>query len=271
MEPLDALLNAYQSVTQSWYGAAIDAGSSIFRRLAALELVVFGLIVALKSRTSGAAGVFPELAWKLFLIALLMTGLLLYPVWVPVIIPSFTTVAETITGMDTLNPVTVVAQGIALAILILTSSISKGWIFGDPIGVLVGGLTAFAILLSFIAMAAIMTRALIESWIVLAGGPFFLGFAPFRLTAALADNFITYAVYVGIKLFLLILLIATVNGVVQEWATLIATTPTYNFQLLFELLAGAIILAVAIWTIPNQVAERLTRGWQLGLRRGFSE
>jgi len=271
MDPLDALINAFQSTSQSWFGPAIDAGTSLFRRLAALEIVVFGFIVALKSRRIDAAGVLPELAWKLFLIALFMTGLLLYPVWVPVIIPSFTGAAEAMTGLSTLNPVIVVQQGIALAVVVLGAATEKGWVFGDPIGVLVGGFTAFGILIAFIAMAAIMTRTLIESWIVLASGPFFLGFAPFRLTAALADNFITYAAYVGIKLFLLILLFATLHGVAIQWINLIFTTPSYNFELHFEMLAGAVIMAVALWTIPNQVAERLTRGWQLGLRGGLSE
>ena len=271
MDPIEALINAFQTASQGWFGPAIDAGTSLFRRLAALEIVVFGLVVALKSRRVDAANVIPELAWKLFLIALFMTGILLFPLWVPVIIPSFTSVAESMTGFSTLNPVIMIKQGIALAVVVLGASTAKGWVFGDPIGVLVGGFTAFGILLAFIAMAAIMTRTLIESWIVLAAGPFLLGFAPFRLTATLADNFITYAAYIGIKLFLLILLFATAHGVVIQWINLIFTTPGYNFELHFEMLAGAIILAVSLWTIPNQVAERLTRGWQLGLRRGLSE
>jgi type IV secretion system protein TrbL len=271
MDPLQALLGAYSSTSQGWLGPAIDAGLSIFTRLAALELVVFGFVVALRARGAGAVAVLPELAWKLFLIALLMTALLIYPVWMPFIAPSFVDVAGSMTGFSTLNPVTVVSQGIALAVLILGTAIGKGLIFGDPLGALVGGVVALGILLAFIAMAAIMTRTLIESWIVLAGGPFFLGFAPFRLTATLADNFITYAFYVGIKLFLLILLIATANRVILDWALLIFSSPIYNFELLFELLAGAVILAVSLWTIPNQFAERLTRGWSLGLRGGFTE
>lgn len=268
MDPLNALLNTYQTATQSWMGSAVDAGNEIFRRLAALELVVFGLAVALKGRRS-AASVLPDLAWKLFLIALLLTGLLTYPLWVPTITPSFAAVAGDITGFSTLNPTVVLSQGISLAMFILSGAISKGWVFGDPFGAVIGAWTALFIVLAFVAIAAIMTKTLIESWIVLAGGPFFLGFAPFRPTAQIADNFITYAFHVGIKLFFLILLISVAQQVIVEWAQLFLAAGRFDFQLLFEMLAGSIILAVALWSIPTRIADFLTRGWSLGIRQGL--
>jgi len=269
MEPLDILLNAYEGATEGWLADSLAAGQSLFRRLAALELVVFGFVVALKSRS--VETVFPELAWKLFLIALFLTALLLYPLWVPTITPTFAAVAGDITGFTTLNPILVVKQGIALALALLFASISSGLIFPDPFGATLGLFVAFGIVAAFIAIAAIITKTLIESWIVVSAGPFFFGFAPFRLTAPIADNFIVYAFQVGIKLFFLIVLLAAARGVVIEWVQLIFISGVYNLQLILELLAGAIILAVALWAIPAKLADVLTRSWQLGLRQALGE
>jgi type IV secretion system protein TrbL len=269
MEPLDILLDAYQEATEGWLAQALAAGQLLFRRLAALELVVFGLAVAFKSRS--AESLFPELTWKLFLIAFLFTALLLYPLWVPAITPSFAALAGEITGFTTLNPVVVVKQGIAVALALLFTSISSGWIFPDPFGAALGILVSLAIVAAFIAIAAIMTKTLIESWIVLAAGPFFFGFAPFRLTAQIADNFVVYAVQVGIKLFFLILLLSAAQGVAIRWVQIMVLASVYNLQLVLEILAGAILLAVALWAVPSKLADVLTRSWQLGIRQGLGE
>jgi type IV secretion system protein TrbL len=269
MDPVDVLIGAYEGATEGWLAEAVNAGQGLFRRLAALELVVFGLLVALKSRS--AESIFPDLAWKLFMIALLLTALLLYPLWMPTITPSFAEVAGQITGFSTLNPVVVVKQGIAVALAVLAASISSGWIFPDPFGASLGILLALGILAAFLAIAAILTKTLIESWIVLSAGPFFLGFAPFRLTAQIADNFVVYAFQVGIKLFFLIVLLSAAQGVAIEWVQAMAAASIYNLQLVLEVLAGAVLLAVALWAIPSRIADVLTRSWQLGIRQGLGE
>lgn len=271
MDPLHALMDAYQSATQTYLGDAVEVGHSIFRRLAALELVVFGLIVALRSRFSGAAAILPELAWKLFLIAWLLTALLLYPFWMPFITPSFTEIAQSLTGFSSLNPAEVVAHGIALALIVLGTGIAQGLFLGGFLGALVGWFAAIAILVAFVAMAAIIAKTLIESWIVLATGPFFLSFSPFRLTAQLADNFIVYAFQVGIKLFFLIILVRVGSEVARRWAVELATASLFNFQVAFEIAAGAAILALVLWQIPTKMAEFLTRNWTLGIRQGLTE
>ena len=270
MRPFELLLNSYQAATQGWLGYAVEAGLDLFRKLAALELITFGFLVALKSR-GGAAAVLPDLTWKLFLLALFLTGLLVYPLWIPTITPSFAAMAEHMTGFSTLNPAVVIQQGIALALAITASGFVAGWMGPSVAGAVWVLLAAIGVLIAYIAMAAIITRTLIESWIVLAGGPLFLGFAPFRLTAQLADNFVIYAFQVGIRLFFLILLMSVARGAAIEWAREIATHTLTSYGLLLEVLAGAVLLAVVLWTLPARIADALTRGWQIGLRQGLAD
>lgn len=271
MDALQILLDSYQAATESWITEAVRAGTEIFRRVAALELIVFGFYVALKARSAGAEAVFPELAWKLFMIALLFTALLLYPVWVPVITPSFVELAGDITGFETLDPTVIAGQGIALSLIILGSSMASGWVFGDPVSALLAAGVMLLVLLAFIAIAAILTKTLIESWIVLAVGPLFLGFSPFRLTAQLADNFIVWAFQVAIRMFFLIALVSASRNVAIRWAIEIAQSRFLDFGTLLQVLAGALILAFVLITLPTRISEVLTRGWQLGIRQGLAE
>ena len=273
MDALSPLVDSFELATQGWLPAAINAAASIFRRLAALELVIFGLVVAVKSRGEGAASFVPHLVWKLFLIGLLFTGLLLYPYWLPPILSSFAGLAGDITGLTTLNPVVIAQQGLALAIRVLASAIAAGWVFpgGGLLGAFIGGVAAFGVALSFIAIAAVLLKTLIESWIVVAAGPIFLGFAPFRFTAQLADNFLAYAFEVGLKFFFLLLMTAAAGGLAQVWAQQLTGLSIVSLELILEVLAGSILLAVALWTVPTRVADALTRGMSFGLAKGLAE
>src|SRR2546426_12357578 len=68
-------------------------------------------------------------------------------------------------------------------------------------------LAALIIALAYVVIAAQLALVLIESYIVLGGGVLFLGFAAFRGTAAFADNLIAYTFGVGVKVFLLYLIV----------------------------------------------------------------
>ena len=269
MDPVSVLLDSYELAAQSWLSGMIAAGNALFRTLAALELTVFGISVALLARQGGAETVLPRLVWKLFLIALLLTGLLLYPLWLPEIVPAFGQVASSVTGIDTLNPVTLLGQGVWLALALAAKSIIAGWAVPNPVGNFLVGLTVIGVVLSFAAIAAQVAKTLIESWIVLAAGPVFWAFSPFRPTSPLADNFFVYAVNVGIRLFFLILLTAVVGRVVDLWGYIILAGGIFQLQILFEIFAGSVLLAVTLWSVPARIADKLTAGWQLGIRRGL--
>lgn len=272
MENLGFLVDSFDQATQGWLPEAVNAAVTIFQRLAAIELVVFGLVVAVKSRGPGAADVLPSLAWKLFLIGMLFTGLLLYPYWIPVIGQSFAELAGAITGFDTLDPVVLTQQGLTLAVQLFATATSSGWLFGtSPLGALVGGAGALGVALAFIAIGGILLKTLIESWIVVAAGPLFLGFAPFRWTAQLADNFLAYAFEVAIKFFLLILMAAAVGNVAAVWAAALVNSDGASFELVLEILAGSVLMAISLWTVPTRMADVLTRGLSFGLRQGLSD
>jgi len=268
---LDSLLTTFEQATDGWLSASFDAGMALFQRLAAIEIAVFGIVVALKARSAGAAAILPELSWKLFLIGLVLSGILIYPLWLPVLLQGLPGLAGEITGDATINPAEVVARGSALSILVLGRAVASGWLSFSLVPSAIGVIGALGLFLAFFAMGAILFKTLIESWMILAIGPLWLGFAPFRLTAPIADNFLTYSFQVGIKLFLLVLMNGAVQGIATSWYHQLSDPQAINFQLVLEVVAGAGLLAVSLWTVPTRMADVLTRGLDFGLKRALQE
>src|SRR5207244_11166402 len=115
------------------------------------------------------------------------------------------------------------------------------------------------IALAYIVIAAQLVLALIESYIVLGGGVLFLGFAAFRGTAAFADNLIGYTFGVGVKVFLLYLIVGLGSQIAKSWIPLIQSSTFFGpTSPLLEVLGGALIFAILAVRVPHVVAHRLS-------------
>jgi len=107
---------------------------------------------------------------------------------------------------------------------------------------------------------------LIESYIVLGGGVLFLGFAAFRGTAAFADNLIAYTFGVGVKVFLLYLIVGLGSQIAKSWIPLIQSSTFFGpTSPLLEVLGGALIFAVLAVRVPHVVAHRLSGHASFGI------
>ncbi len=147
---------------------------------------------------------------------------------------------------------------------------------------------AFIILLCFVVLAALLLVTLVESYIVVTGGLFFVGFVAFRGTAPMGDGYLQYVVYVGIKLFFLILVASVAAAIGDDMVTLIgrydnlwleiienlfrldprgaAGAVTSRLGFLWSITAVAILLAVLGLTLPERIADRLSRHLSFNLK-----
>src|SRR2546430_295375 len=115
-------------------------------------------------------------------------------------------------------------------------------------------------------IAAQFVLVLIESYIVLGGGVLFLGFAAFRGTAAFADNLIAYTFGVGVKVFLLYLIVGLGSQIAKSWIPLIQSSTFFGpTSPLLEVLGGALIFAVLAVRVPHVVAHRLSGHASFGI------
>jgi type IV secretion system protein TrbL len=137
----------------------------------------------------------------------------------------------------------------------------------NPAAALYAVLTAFAIMVCYILIAAQVVVTLVESYIVLSSGLFFLAFGAFRATVTLAENYLLYCVHVGIKLMILYLVVGVGGPLTATWADLLRNDQFFSLETspILRVLAGVAILTFIVWYIPNKIASRITGGASLGL------
>ena len=242
---------AYSSATASWIQVLLPLAQRLFLALATIELIWSGIWWAIASRRDEM--VLVPLLRKVLTIMFLFSVLLFAPVWIPAVIGSFVRAGQLASGFESLDPSTVVQQGIDIA-LGMYSRISgvvafltaPAWLFVAPI----------VVVFSFSVIAGILLVTLIESYIVIGGGVLLLGFAGSRWTATFAEGYLLYAVRVGVKLLVLYLLIGIGMSLPETW---LSAPDLFTFapRREFEVMGGALIFAMIIWRVPQFAASML--------------
>ena len=262
---LDGVVRTYQSNSSLWIERVAPLARQLFASLAALEFIVAGIVWLVEGKAADA--ILRSLVFKVLLLGFLWTTIAFFPSFVPRITAGFEQAGQEASGQVAVSPSEVVDQGMVVVAEIVNDLTFSG-LLAHPAGLLFFTLVALIILLAYVSIAAQLVLVLVEAYIVVSGGIFFLGFAGFRATATLADNYLLYALQVGIKIFLLYLLVAVGGDFSDDWARSLsdASFSPVNFRPLFEVLAGALIYAFLVWRIPSHVAAQLTQNAQFRLR-----
>lgn len=253
---LNEIGQAYASATTPWLQTLFPIAQKLFLLLATLELTWSAIWWAMASRHEET--VLVQLLRKVLALMFFYTLLLFAPNWIPAIVGSFVKAGQVTSGFHSLDPSTVLGQGLDLSVAMLshiTGIVSffkmASWIW----------IAMIAVVFSFAAIAGILLVTLIESYIVIGGGVLLLGFAGSRWTASFAEGYLLYAVRVGVKLFVLYLLIGIGMSLPETWLTILDQTslgrPDRLFRLFFEVAGGSLIFAMIIWRVPSFAASML--------------
>ena len=260
---LTDVVSQYESASQSWIEHSADITRNLFASLVALELAVT-LVAGLLRYIGGTAGVgklSAALLQKIAYIGLFWAFLSSFPLWIPKIILSFDQAGAAISGTLGLQPSLVLDRGVFLAALLMYAMQQLGLLSSlaaMPSAFLVY-LAALGILVCFALIAARLVEALVKSYLVMAGAIWFLGFAPFRLTAPLAENYLVTVVRVGVQIFVQYLLVAVGQAITQQWILAFeAYSPDQGFRLPLTVLGGAIVYAWLVIKVPSDLAYSLT-------------
>ena len=260
---LTDIVSQYDSASQTWIEQSGDITRNLFISLVLLELAVT-LVAGLLRFIGGQAGVgklSAALLQKIAYIGLFWAFIASFPLWVPKIILSFDQAGATISGTVGLQPSLVLNRGVFLCSLLLVSISKLGVLHGFaafPSSLLIS-LAALGILLCFALIAARLVEALVKSYLVTAGSIWFLGFAPFRFTAPLAENYLITCVRVGVQIFVQYLLVAVGQTITVEWIEALQSyTPDQGFTLPLTVLGGAIVYAWLVVKVPSDLAYSLT-------------
>lgn len=261
---LDQVALDYQLASRMWVGRVLDATTSLFYWLALLEFTIAGIMymIASPQAREEKAGRF---LIKIMLISFVYMLITQSDYWIVRLVNSFAAVGEYAVGRI-MSPSEIVEYGTTLSGAVLRSVDVVGMLQNPPI-VIYMSLTAFAVLVCYILIAAQVVLTLVQSYILLSCGIFFLAFGAFRATASLAENFLLSCIHIGIKLMLLYFVVGLGEPLTRRWAQLLRDDRflTLDFSPILQVLAGVMILAFIVWYVPNKIASQITSGASLGL------
>ncbi|MFW6012190.1 MAG: type IV secretion system protein [bacterium] len=202
-----------------------------------------------------------RMARKLVVFALLYGFILTIPFWLWRVLDGFAFLAQDLTGLSGLSPSAVLDTGVDLFFSMFTAW--EGIVaFVNPIGLALRLITALILLLAFVLIAAYQLRVLIESALALGALPFFLAFAGHKLTWGFAEGFLRYVANLGVRLFVVYLLIGVGSNLAAIWRSTLEQATLFDAfadpQIFIAIPVTAAIWAGLVFKLPDAIAREIT-------------
>ncbi len=260
---LTGLAHQFSNTTGPWMNTALHYAQGLFFALVGIEIAWSAITYVLQKDS------LPDFVASL-LLKILGIGffyILLQPqygpIWIADIISSFSQAGSAIGGQSQFMPsdpssVFNCGTDIANAMLQSISENKVGLNLGNILpaieAVLASMICSLGVVIAFAIVAGQLLITLIESYIVIGAGVFMLGFTGSRWTLVFGEKYVGYAVSVGIKLFMLELIVGLGYNLGQQWAALfyngIAPPETY-----IEVVGAALVFGFLAWQIPSLAAS----------------
>lgn len=175
------------------------------------------------------------------------------------ILQSFTKAGEQVGGGGIISPSNVAIAGMECVFRVIEKAGDLG--LSDKVGLglpllLCGLVLCFA----FVGVSILLLVTVIESYFVLYGGIIMLGFGALPWTRDIPKNYLIYAINVGVKIFVLSLIVTVGVDFSAEWPEMIRTSTTdLVLHTTIYLMAGALVFLAVAWKVPG-IAAALTSG-----------
>lgn len=245
----NGILNQIQTASQAWAPILQRYARSLFWLLAAIEF--FWSLWPLAFRGADLGEIFSELIRVVLVIgffAFLMEGSVSLAT---AVVDSMQTAAGQASGLGKeLRPGQILDRGVNLAMIIMDTDVGVNPLTAVPAAIAVTVAGAI-ILLCFCFIAALTAVTLVESWIIIYGGVIFMGFGGARWTREFALAVFKYALSVGAKLFVMILIVGVVSDVTVQWSNAYEANP--DKASMWTMVALAAICAYLTKTIPDLI------------------
>ncbi|HTP29477.1 MAG TPA: P-type conjugative transfer protein TrbL [Anaeromyxobacteraceae bacterium] len=258
---LTDIVRDYGSLTASWFGALFPIAQALFWTLALIELT-WSAIWWVVDREDGLAvisALFRKILAVGFFYALLLNG----NTWIPAVIRSFTSAGTAASPtLSALDPSGVMLQGISLAYTMMSALETMGLLKALAASLAVV-FSALVVVVAFAIIAAQLVITLVESYIVVGAGILFLGFSSARWTKFFTERYLSYLASVGVRLFVLWLIMGIGVTIADRWKTVLAdaTSPVPFFYVM----AGSLVFLFLTWHIPSVAGAMMAGAVTLSL------
>lgn len=262
---LDGLMQSFAAaVNNTWSTPLRQYGLSLWGYLAALQLAWSLLAYMLAS-----SDVRNQMAGRMLIQVMLICAAFLLinqlPIWIGgLVFDSFAQIGENVAG-DFMSPTLVVSYGSEFS-AILMGGLSQVGLLDAMAIVFWVALVSILVYISFLLIAAQLVITYMEVYTVLGLGGFVMAFGANQWTARLSENYLAYALHVGIKMLLLTLIVALGGPLIFEWGQRIQDGANWSTDIkpILDVVGGVFCFAFAALYIPNRVASRLTAGMDFG-------
>jgi type IV secretion system protein TrbL len=260
---LTGLAHQFSSTTGPWMTTALHYAQGLFFALVGIEIAWSAITYVLQkdSLPDFVAALLLKILGIGFFYILLQPQY--GPVWIADVLSSFSQAGSAIGGQSQFMPsdpssVFNCGTDIANAMLQSVSQNKVGLGLGNILpaieAILAALICALGVVIAFAIIAGQLLITLIESYIVIGAGVFMLGFTGSRWTLVFGEKYVGYAVSVGIKLFMLELIVGLGYSLGRQWAALfyngIAPPETY-----IEVVGAALVFGFLAWQIPSLAAS----------------
>jgi P-type conjugative transfer protein TrbL len=261
---IDSLADAYRVASHAWLARLVPVARSTFVVLAGIEVALSGIIYGL--RRHALDDIAARFILRFALLAFLLAVVTNMSLWLPPVIGGFAAAGEAAIGASgTVNPSDVIDIGVAIAGRLLAALDTVG-VLAHPATAVFAAVSALIVVVAYVLVAAQLVLALVESYVVLTAGVVFLGFAACRATAGIAEGFLTHVVRLGVRIFLLYLIVSLGSELSRGWiATITADQLFAPASPIGQVLGGAIIFALLAVRIPDELSNRIASHQSFGL------
>jgi len=258
---LNDIVRDYEAISSAWFSALGPIAHRIFWILVAIQLT-WSAIWWVLDREDGL-GVLSSLLRQVVAIGFFYALLLNGGTWIPAVIQGFSQAGATAAGITNLSPTGVFDQGLALANKILNATADLGLLDGF-FASLVAGITALIVVIAFAIIAAQLLVVLVESFIVIGAGILFLGFAGSRWTKFFTERYLSYLASVGVKLFVLYLIMGVGMGIAARWMPVLERGGFSPIPF-FYVMGGSLVFVFLTWHIPSVAGSMMAGAVSLSL------
>ena len=258
---LNDIVRDYESVSAAWASSLLPIAQGVFWTLVSIELV-WSAIWWVVDREDGL-GVVAALLRKVLAVGFFYAFLLNGGSWIRAIIRGFSQAGAAASGVADLSPSGVFDQGLALANKILNAVEGLGILEG-VFPSLVAALTALVVVVSFAIIAAQLLVALVEGFIVVGAGILFVGFSGARWTKFFTERYLSYVASVGVKLFVLYLIMGVGMGIAARWVAVLGRGGFSPIPF-FYVMGGSLVFLFLTWHIPSVAAAMMAGAVHLSL------
>src|SRR5207247_2645805 len=119
-------------------------------------------------------------------------------------------------GTGPMSPGDIFMRGVKIAAALLASTSEAGMLVNIASSLVL----SFSALVTFVCFALIagnLLLTLVESYILISAGVFFLGFGGSNLMVPYVERFFALSISIGVKILLLYLIIGTGLGLTDQW------------------------------------------------------